>query len=41
MPVQSWYEVIGEETISDSILDSLPHSSYRIELTRDFLRKKM
>lgn len=39
--VQSWYEVIGEETIADAILDRLLHSSYRIELTGDSLRKKM
>lgn len=41
LPVQSWYEVIGEETIADAILDRLLHSSYRIELTGDSLRKKM
>ena len=41
LPVQSWYEVIGEETIADAILDLLLHSSYRIELTGDSLRKKM
>jgi DNA replication protein DnaC len=40
LPVQSWYEVIGEETIADAILDRLLHSSYRIELTGDSLRKK-
>lgn len=41
LPVQSWYEVIGEETIADAILDRLLHSSYRIELIGDSLRKKM
>jgi DNA replication protein DnaC len=41
LPVQSWYEVIGEETIADAILDRLLHSSYRIELTGESLRKKM
>ncbi|SDA94161.1 IstB-like ATP binding protein, partial [Algoriphagus alkaliphilus] len=41
LPVQSWYEVIGEETIADAILDRLLHSCYRIELTGDSLRKKM
>jgi DNA replication protein DnaC len=41
LPVPSWYEVIGEETIADAILDRLLHSSYRIELTGESLRKKM
>lgn len=41
LPVQSWYEIIGEETIADAILDRLLHSSYRIELIGESLRKKM
>lgn len=40
LPVASWYDVIGEETIADAILDRLIHSSYRIELKGDSLRKK-
>ncbi len=40
LPVASWYEVIGEETIADAILDRLVHSSYRIELKGESLRKK-
>jgi DNA replication protein DnaC len=32
LPVASWYDIIGEETIADAILDRLVHSSYRIEL---------
>src|SRR5690606_13615643 len=32
LPVASWYDVIGEETIADAILDRLVHSSYRIEI---------
>ena len=32
LPVASWYEVIGEETIADAILDRLVHTSHRIEL---------
>src|SRR5690606_28378321 len=32
LPVASWYDVIGEDTIADAILDRLVHSSYRIEL---------
>lgn len=41
LPVSSWYDVIGEETIADAILDRLVHSSYRIELKGESLRKKM
>jgi len=40
MPVQSWYDVIGEPTIADAILDRLVHSSHRIELDGDSLREK-
>jgi DNA replication protein DnaC len=40
-PVSSWYDIIGEETIADAILDRLVHSSYRIELKGESLRKKM
>lgn len=40
LPVENWYEVIGEETIADAILDRLVHSSYRVQLKGDSLRKK-
>ncbi|MCJ8166066.1 IS21-like element helper ATPase IstB [Pontibacter sp. E15-1] len=40
LPVASWYDVIGEETIADAILDRLVHTSYRIELRGESLRKK-
>jgi len=40
LPVVSWYDVIGEETIADAILDRLVHSSYRIEIKGESLRKK-
>lgn len=40
LPVKSWFEVIGEPTIADAILDRLAHSSHRIELDGDSLRKK-
>jgi DNA replication protein DnaC len=41
LPVASWYDVIGEETIADAILDRLVHSSYRIEIKGESLRKKL
>jgi len=40
LPVCNWYDVIGEETIADAILDRLVHTSYRIELKGESLRKK-
>jgi len=39
LPVSSWFDVIGEATIADAILDRLVHSSYRIELKGESLRK--
>lgn len=41
LPVKNWYEVIGEATIADAILDRLVHTSHRIELKGDSLRKKL
>jgi len=40
LPVENWYDVIGEATIADAILDRLVHSSYRVELKGESLRKK-
>ncbi len=41
LPVGSWYDIIGEETIADAILDRLAHTSHRIEIKGESLRKKM
>ena len=40
LPVASWYDVIGENTIADALLDRLVHTSYGIELKGESLRKK-
>ena len=40
LPVVNWYDIISEATIADAILDRLVHSSYRIELKGESLRKK-
>ena len=40
VPVQGWYETIGEKTIADAILDRLIHQAHRIELTGESMRKK-
>lgn len=40
LPVNKWYDVIGEPTIADAVLDRLVHSAHRMELSGDSLRKK-
>lgn len=40
VPVNKWYEIIGEKTIADAILDRIVHESHRLELTGESLRKK-
>jgi len=32
LPVDRWYEIIGNPTIADAILDRIVHNAYRIEL---------
>ncbi|WP_018067297.1 ATP-binding protein, partial [Martelella mediterranea] len=39
VPVDQWYEIIGNPTIADAILDRLVHNAYRIELTGESMRK--
>ncbi|WP_313503454.1 IS21-like element helper ATPase IstB [Kaistella carnis] len=40
IPVQGWYDIIGEKTIADAILDRLIHQSHRLELKDESMRKK-
>jgi len=39
IPVASWHELIGEGTVADAILDRIVHSSHRIQLKGESLRK--
>jgi DNA replication protein DnaC len=39
IPVSAWYDVIGEGTIADAILDRIVNSSHRIDLKGESLRK--
>jgi DNA replication protein DnaC len=39
LPVERWYEIIGEPTLADAILDRIVHSAYRITLEGDSMRK--
>ena len=41
LPVAKWYDLLEEQTIADAILDRLVHSSHRIEIKGDSLRKKV
>ena len=40
LPVNKWYDVIGEGTIADAILDRLVNGANRIDLQGESLRKK-
>lgn len=40
LPVKQWYDVIGEKTVADAILDRLVHNAQRIELKGESLRRK-
>lgn len=40
VPVSEWYEIIGEQTIADAILDRIIHQAHRVELKGESMRKK-
>ena len=40
VPVNNWYEVIGEQTVADAILDRIIHDAHRLELHGDSMRKR-
>jgi DNA replication protein DnaC len=40
VPIDRWYEIIGNPTLADAILDRVLHNAYRIELTGESLRKQ-
>jgi DNA replication protein DnaC len=39
VPVDRWYEIVGDPTLADAILDRLVHNSHRIALTGKSRRK--
>ena len=39
IPVNKWHELLGEQTLADAILDRIIHTSNRIELQGDSMRK--
>jgi DNA replication protein DnaC len=40
LPVAQWYEVIGEQTVADAILDRIVHDAHRMELLGESLRRR-
>lgn len=40
VPVSSWHEVIGEQTIADAILDRIVHDAHRLEMKGESMRRR-
>lgn len=40
IPVGNWYDVIGDKTVADAILDRIIHSAHRLDLKGESMRKK-
>lgn len=38
-PSTSWYDMVGDPTVADAILDRIIHTAYTIELTGESMRK--
>ena len=41
IPVNRWYEVIGDPTLADAILDRIIHRAHRIDLKGPSLRRRV
>ncbi len=39
LPMSQWYNYLNNNTVADAILDRIVHSSHRIELKGDSMRK--
>lgn len=39
LPVAKWYEIIGDSTVADAILDRMVHTAHRLDLKGESLRK--
>jgi DNA replication protein DnaC len=40
VPIDRWYEIVGNPTLADAILDRIVHNAHRIELRGESLRKQ-
>ena len=41
LPIEHWYQMIGESTHADAILDRLVHGAIKVELKGESMRKTM
>ena len=41
IPIKQWYDIIGNSTLADAILDRIVHNAYRIELSGETLRDRI
>ena len=41
LPIEHWHEYLGDPTLADAILDRLLHSSHKLALTGESMRKKV
>jgi len=41
LPVDKWYEIIGENTIADAVLDRMIHTAHRVNLKGESMRKEI
>src|SRR5690606_36321690 len=41
LPVASWFDLIGDPTYADAILDRLVHNAHRLELTGESMRRQL
>jgi DNA replication protein DnaC len=39
VPIDRWYEIVGNPTLADAILDRIIRNAHRIELRSESLRK--
>lgn len=39
VPVEAWYDIIGDETLADAILDRVVHDAHKLELSGESLRR--
>jgi DNA replication protein DnaC len=39
LPINNWYDAIGDQTVADAILDRIVHSVHQIELIGESVRK--
>jgi len=39
VPLENWFELIGDPTVADVILDRLIHNAHKIDLLNESMRK--